>query len=48
MYMQKKTRLHLLLIMAAALGSSASVLSGTLAALDYSAATALQAQHRTA
>jgi hypothetical protein len=37
MIMQKKARLRVLLIVAAALGSSASVLSGTLAAIDYSA-----------
>jgi hypothetical protein len=44
MLMQKKARLRVLLVVAAALGSSASVLSGTLAAIDYSAhAATLQA-----
>lgn len=37
MIMQKKARLRVLLVVAAALGSSASVLSGTLAAIDHSA-----------
>jgi hypothetical protein len=37
MYMRKKARLRIILVVAAALGSSASVLSGTIAALDYSA-----------
>ena len=44
MYIHQKAGLHLLLIVAAALGCSASVLSGTLAAINYSAATAIAAE----
>jgi hypothetical protein len=46
MYIQQKAGLHLVLVIAAALGCSASVLSGTVAAIQYSAvpATADQAQ----
>ena len=36
MDIQRKAGLHLLLIVAAALGCSASVLSGTVAAIQYS------------
>jgi hypothetical protein len=46
MYMQKKARLHVFLLVAAALGSTASVLSGTLAALEYSAAAEAKAETR--
>ena len=38
MYNQRKAGLHLLLIVAAAIGCSASVMSGTVAAIQYSAA----------
>ena len=48
MYMQKKARLHVFLLVAAALGSTASVLSGTLAALEYSAAASVQTEARNA
>ena len=44
MDIHRKAGLHLLLTVAAALGCSASVLSGTVAALQYSAATAVAAQ----
>lgn len=44
MDIQRKAGLHLLLIVAAALGCSASVLSGTVAALQLSAATAIAEQ----
>lgn len=48
MDMQKKARLHLFLLAAAALGSTASVLSGTLAAIEYSAAAAIHAETQNA
>ena len=41
MDIHRKAGLHLLLTVAAALGCSASVLSGTVAALQYSAAAAV-------
>ena len=44
MLIQPKAGMHLLLIVAAALGCSASVLSGTVAALDYSASAAIAEQ----
>jgi len=46
MDIHRKAGLHLLLIVAAALGCSASVLSGTVAAINYSAATAITEQAR--
>jgi hypothetical protein len=44
MYIQQKAGLHLVLVVAAALGCSASVLSGTVAAIQYSAAEAIAHQ----
>ncbi len=44
MYTHRKAGLHLLLIVAAAFGCSASVLSGTVAAIQYSAAPAVAGQ----
>ena len=44
MSIHRKAGLHLLLIVAAALGCSASVLSGTVAALEMSAASAIAEQ----
>jgi hypothetical protein len=41
MLIQRKAGLHLLLTVAAAIGCSASVLSGTVAAIHYSAAPAV-------
>lgn len=41
MNVQRKAGLHLLLIVAAAIGCSASVMSGTVAAIQYSAAEAI-------
>ena len=46
MYSHRKAGLHLLLIVAAAFGCSVSVLSGTVAALQYSAASAVAEQAR--
>ena len=43
MDIQRKAGLHLLLIVAAALGCSASVLSGTVAAIQYTAIPTAQA-----
>jgi hypothetical protein len=44
MYIQRKAGLHLVLIVAAALGCSVSVMSGTVAAIQYSAADTITAQ----
>ena len=44
MTIQRKAGLHLVLIVAAALGCSVSVMSGTVAALQYTAAEAIIAQ----
>jgi hypothetical protein len=44
MTIQRKAGLHLVLIVAAALGCSVSVMSGTVAAIQYSAAPAVSAQ----
>jgi hypothetical protein len=38
MYIQRKAGLHLVLLVAAALGCSVSVMNGTVAAIQYSAA----------
>lgn len=43
MDIRHKAGLHLFLIVAAALGCSASVLSGTVAAMEYAAAEAAEA-----
>ena len=44
MYIQRKAGLHLVLIVAAALGCSVSVMSGAVAAIQYSAADTITAQ----
>ena len=44
MYIQRKAGLHLVLIVAAALGCSFSVMSGTVAAIQLCGAQAINAQ----
>jgi hypothetical protein len=44
MYIQRKAGLHLVLIVAAALGCSVSVMSGTVAAIQFSAADTINAR----
>ena len=44
MYIQRKAGLHLVLIVAAALGCSVSVMSGTVAAIQLSAADTINAR----